>query len=361
MKTETKADSESKAKNPQIQNPDSKTTTPQPHNAPRSHRPHIMILATGGTIAGVAADPHSSEYQAGVLSIETLLNTLPTTSTTLTYEQLANIDSADMTDSLWLTLAKRVNALLARDDIDGIVITHGSDTMEESAFFLHLTLSSGKPVVLTGAMRPSNAISADGAKNLYNAIALASHSNARNKGVMIVMNDRIQSARYGAKTHTHNLDALTSPNSGDMGYILDGRAHFYYTLPLHTTQRTFCVDTLTQLPKVAILYSYANDYSGVAARALYEVGIEGIVVAGSGAGNIHRAHKEVLQELMQQGLVVVVSTRVGCGIVQVGEVDSKCGFISARSLNPQKARVLLALALTHTNNPAEIAQIFAQY
>ncbi|WP_395002559.1 asparaginase [uncultured Helicobacter sp.] len=330
----------------------------------KSPRPNVVILATGGTIAGVASShTQSIDYKAGALGIEVLLDTLPELGAlaTLQWEQVANIDSADMTDSLWLTLAKRVNALLAQEHIDGVVITHGSDTMEESAFFLQLVVASPKPVVLTGAMRPSNAISADGAKNLYNAIALASHSNARNKGVMIVMNDRIQSARYGAKTHTHNLDALTSPNSGDMGYILDGRAHFYYTLPLHTTQRTFCVDTLTQLPKVAILYSYANDYSGVAARALYAAGIEGIIVAGSGAGSIHRAHKEVLQELMQQGLVVVVSTRVGCGIVQVGGVDSKRGFISARSLNPQKARALLLLALTRTRNPAEIAQIFGEY
>ncbi|WP_394959446.1 asparaginase [uncultured Helicobacter sp.] len=360
MKTETKADSESKAKNPQIQNPDSKTTTPQPHNAPRSHRPHIMILATGGTIAGVAADPHSSEYQAGVLSIETLLNTLPTTSTTLTYEQLANIDSADMTDSLWLTLAKRVNALLARDDIDGIVITHGSDTMEESAFFLHLTLSSGKPVVLTGAMRPSNALNPDGIANLYNAITLASSSHAHNKGVMIVMNDTIQSARYVAKTHTHHLNALSSPNRGDMGYIANTRAHFYYTpIEPHTTQSLFCVDTLEILPKVGIVYAY--DGSNVLAQALYESRAKGIIVVGSGAGNIHCALKRTLHSLIQRGVIVVASTRVGAGCAQLRTEDQKSGFISARDLNPQKARVLLALALTHTDNPAEIAQIFAQY
>ena len=334
-------------------------------NAPKAHRSHIVILATGGTIAGVASShTQSTDYKAGALGIEVLLNALPELGmlATLKWEQVANIDSADMTDSLWLTLAKRVNALLAQDDVDGIVITHGTDTMEESAFFLHLVVASPKPVVLTGAMRPSSAISADGPKNLYNAIALAGDARAQNRGVMIVMNDRIQSARYGAKTHTHNVDAFASPNSGDMGYIIDGKAHFYYTpLAPHTTQSPFCVDTLTQLPKVAILYSYANDSSGIAARALYEAGIEGIVVAGSGAGSIHRYHKEVLQELMQKGLVVVVSTRVGSGSVQVSEADSKLGFIGAGSLNPQKARVLLLLALTRTHNPAEIARMFVQY
>lgn len=318
----------------------------------------IVILATGGTIAGVAHSHAQSDYKAGVLDIKDLIEPEMSALAPLRWEQIANIDSADMTDALWLSLAKSVNALLAQDDVDGIVITHGSDTMEESAFFLHLVVASPKPVVLTGAMRPRTAMSADGARNLYNAIALTSDTRARNRGVMIVMNDRIQSARFGVKIHTHNVDAFGAPNGGDMGYIIDGKAHFYdtYTPARHTR---FCVDTLTQLPKVDILYSYANDGSGVAARALYEAGTRGIVVAGSGAGSIHRAHKEVLEDLMREGLIVVRSTRVASGCVRVSERDLP--FIGAGDLNPQKARVLLLLALTQTSDPAHIAKIFAHY
>lgn len=320
----------------------------------------IAILGMGGTIAGVAhAKIQTTGYKAGVLSVQTLLEALPEINSIAECmcEQIANVDSADMSDTLWLQLAHRVNTLLAQEDIEGIVITHGSDTMEESAFFLHLVTRSDKPIVFTGAMRPNTALSADGIKNLYGAIVVAKDINAKHRGVMIVMNERIQSARYVSKTHTHNLDAFSCPNIGDLGYVIDDRAYFYNP-PFAMHKAQFCLDTITQLPKVDILYSYTNDGSAVAAKALYEHGTQGIVVAGSGAGNIHHSHKAMLQTLMQQGLVVVQSTRVGAGIVRVSEQDSMLGFIGACDLNPQKARVLLALALIHTQNPTEIRQIF---
>ena len=328
-------------------------------------KPNIVILATGGTIAGSTdSNIKTTGYTAGVVGVDVLINAVPEIKNlaNIQGEQIANIDSADMTDEIWLKLAKRINSLLSRNDVDGIVITHGTDTMEETAFFLHLTIKSDKPVVLVGAMRPSTAISADGPKNLYNAVALAANPNARNKGVMIAMNDRIQSARQVTKTHALNTETFKSPNSGDMGYILDGQVFFNYTpMQPHTRKSIFNVDRLDSLPKVDILYSYANDGSGVAAKALFKAGTKGIVVAGTGAGSIHKYQKEVLKKLMEEGLIVVQSSRVGSGIVLANADDSKLGFIGAHDLNPQKARILLMLALTKSSNPNYIAQIFDKY
>ena len=328
-------------------------------------KPNIVILATGGTIAGaVDSSLQTTGYQAGVLSIESLLQSVPELANVanLESEQIANIDSADMSDEIWLRLAKRVNALLKSSQVDGVVITHGTDTMEESAFFLHLVAKSDKPIVFVGAMRPSTALSADGPKNLYNAISLAANPESKGKGVMGVMNDRIQSARYVSKTHTLNVNAFASPNASDMGYILDGKA-FFYTTPAkpHTLQSEFDVDKLDSLPKVDILYSYANDNSQVAAQALFNHGTKGLVIAGSGAGSIHKNHKDMLKKLMQNGLVVVQSSRVNNGLVIANEEDSKLGFISSYDLNPQKARVLLMLALSKTDNNERIAKIFESY
>ncbi len=328
-------------------------------------KPNIVILATGGTIAGsIDSAIKTTGYEAGVVGVDVLINAVPQIHNlaNIQGEQIANIDSADMTNEIWLTLAKRINDLLADSAVDGVVITHGTDTMEESAFFLHLVVKSDKPVVLVGAMRPSTAISADGPKNLYNAVALAANADSQGKGVMVAMNDRIQSARYVSKTHTLNVDAFASPNSGDMGYIVDGKVFFHYAPNKpHTTQSTFDVSALESLPRVDILYSYANDGSSVAAQALVQAGTKGIVVAGSGAGSIHKYQKDALKKLMKNGLVVVQSSRINNGIVLANDTDSEFGFIGSRDLNPQKARVLLMLALTQTNDPREINEIFARY
>lgn len=337
--------------------------TQKPHK--NTTKPNIIILATGGTIAGaVDSSLQTTGYQAGVLSIESLLQSVPELAdlANLESEQIANIDSADMSDEIWLRLAKRVNTLLKNSNVDGVVITHGTDTMEESAFFLHLVAKSDKPIVFVGAMRPSTALSADGPKNLYNAISLATNPKSQGKGVMVVMNDRIQSARYVSKIHTLNVNAFASPNAGDMGYILDGKA-FFYTTPSkpHTLQSEFDIDKLDSLPKVDILYSYANDNSQVAAQALFNHGTKGLVIAGSGAGSIHKNHKDMLKKLMQNGLVVVQSSRINNGLVIANEADSKLGFISGYDLNPQKARVLLMLALSKTDNNERIAKIFETY
>ncbi|TLD98071.1 asparaginase [Helicobacter muridarum] len=355
-------DSNKETEEAKIESQTEEEVTMQALQKPKSN---IVILATGGTIAGAtSSNINTTGYTAGVVGVEALIEAVPDIKdiANVKGEQVANIDSSNMNDEVWLTLAKRVNNLLNDPDIHGIVITHGTDTLEETAIFLHLTTKSDKPVVIVGAMRPSSAISADGAKNLYNAVSLAADSRAKGKGVLVVMNDRIQSARYVSKTHTLNVDAFSSPNSGDMGYIIDGRV-FFYTTPdkPHTTNSEFDISLLNELPRVDILYSYANDGSSIAAQALFTSGTRGIVVAGSGAGSIHKNHKDTLKQLMQEGLIVVMSSRVNNGIVLASKEDSKLGFIGSNDLNPQKARVLLMLALTKNDNLADITRIFETY
>lgn len=323
-------------------------------------KPKVAILATGGTIAGSTESKLATTgYTAGVLGVEVLIQAVPELKelADISGEQIANVDSSNMTDEIWLKLAKRCNELLGK--VDGIVITHGTDTMEETAFFLNLVVKSDKPVVLVGAMRPATAISADGPKNLYNAVALAANANAKGKGVMIAMNDKILGARDAQKTHTLNVSAF---DFGNLGYIVDGKVFFENAnLKTHTKKAEFDVSKLKSLPKVDILYTYSNDGSAVAAKALFENGTKGIVVAGSGAGSIHTAQKEVLKELLAKGLKVVVSSRVKQGFVAVSDEDKALGFISAQDLNPQKARVLLMLALTKTNESKKIWELFERY
>ncbi|EOH5126710.1 type II asparaginase [Campylobacter jejuni] len=324
----------------------------------------IAILGTGGTIAGfIDSTIATTGYTAGAIDIDVLIKAVPQIRdlADISWEQIANIDSSNMCDEIWLRLAKKIAKLFA-EGIDGVVITHGTDTMEETAYFLNLTIKSDKPVVLVGAMRPSTAISADGSKNLYNAVALVANKEAKNKGVMVAINDKILSARGVVKTHSLNVDAFSSPDFGDLGYIVDGKVFFYNNVTkAHTKNAPFDVSKLTSLPKVDILYSYSNDGSGVAAKALFEHGTKGIVVAGSGAGSIHKNQKDVLKELLKKGLKVVVSSRVVAGCVAVSDSDEKLGFISAEDLNPQKARVLLILALTKTSDPKKIQEYFLKY
>ncbi|EOH3512102.1 type II asparaginase [Campylobacter jejuni] len=324
----------------------------------------IAILGTGGTIAGfIDSTIATTGYTAGAIDIDVLIKAVPQIRdlADINWEQIANIDSSNMCDEIWLRLAKKIAKLFA-EGIDGVVITHGTDTMEETAYFLNLTIKSDKPVVLVGAMRPSTAISADGPKNLYNAVALVANKEAKNKGVMVAINDKILSARGVVKTHSLNVDAFSSPDFGDLGYIVDGKVFFYNNVTkAHTKNAPFDVSKLTSLPKVDILYSYSNDGSGVAAKALFEHGTKGIVVAGSGAGSIHKNQKDVLKELLKKGLKVVVSSRVVAGCVAVSDSDEKLGFISAEDLNPQKARVLLILALTKTSDPKKIQEYFLKY
>lgn len=323
-------------------------------------KPKIAILTTGGTIAGFVENAIATTgYTSGILSANTLMQAVPQIQdlAEIFVQEIASIDSADITNTIQLKLAQEIHKLF-EENFNGVVVTHGTDTLEETAYFLSLTIKSHKPVILVGAMRPLSAMSADGPKNLYNAVSLAINPQA--KGVMIVINDRIQSAREATKIHSLNVESFYSPNSGDLGYILDGSAYFYRP-PLKTHTRKFPFDISTTLPKVDILYTYSNDGSAVAAKALVANGTQGLVIAASGSGSIHKNHKETLKELLKQGINIVISSRVLAGRVLLSYMDSQLGFISSGDLNPQKARILLMFALTKTKNPKKIQEYFLKY
>ncbi|QYD70553.1 asparaginase [Paraburkholderia edwinii] len=331
------------------------------HNAPHSALPRIAVLATGGTIAGSAQDATSTAgYQAGVVGVGQLLAAVPALSTlaNIHAEQVASIDSKDMSLALWTTLAQRVNKLLASDDIDGIVITHGTDTLEETAYLLHLTVKSAKPVVLTAAMRPSSALSADGPLNLLNAVSVAAHRAAHGQGVLVAFNNRIHSARDVVKTSTFAVDAFQSPEVGALGWVQDGRVEFQRRVVRpHTTATEFAIEATANdaWPAVEIVTSYAG-VTRVMVDALVKDGVRGIVVAGTGNGSIHVSLQQGLADAVAQGIAVVRASRVGSGHVMHNGAasDDALGFVSANALNAYKARVLLMLALA-AGNPARAA------
>ncbi|OKZ39968.1 MAG: L-asparaginase 2 [Odoribacter sp. 43_10] len=309
--------------------------------------PNIHILATGGTIAGTGTSTTGSSYRAGQVAINELISAVP---------ELKEI-------AVWLKLAHYLNELLQRKEVDGVVITHGTDTMEETAFFLNLTVKSNKPVVLVGAMRPATSLSADGPLNLYNAVVTAGASESVGRGVMIVMNGSILGAHAATKMNTINVQAFQAPNSGALGYVFNGKVHYNQsTDKLHTLQSVFDVTHLDKLPKVGIVYSYSN-VEPEALDALITNSYQGIVHAGVGNGNIHKNLFDKLVNASKQGILVVRSSRVPTGPTTLdAEVDdAKYGFVASQELNPQKARILLMLALTKTKDPQVIQNYFNAY
>lgn len=330
-----------------------------------AQKPNIHILATGGTIAGTGGSATSTNYTAGQVAIGTLLDAVPEIKNiaNVTGEQIVKIGSQDMNDQVWLTLAKKINQLLARPDIDGIVVTHGTDTMEETAYFLNLTVKSNKPVVLTGAMRPSTAISADGPLNLYNAVVTAGAKESMDKGVLVAMNGLILGAESVLKMNTISVQTFQAPNSGALGYIFNGKA-FYNQSPLkkHTTQSAFDVTNLNSLPKVGIVYSYSNIDPDMV-KPMLDHGYKGIIHAGVGNGNIHKDIFPLLIDARKRDILVVRSSRVPTGPTTLdAEVnDAEYQFVASQELNPQKSRVLLMLALTKTSDWKQIQEYFNQY
>ena len=328
--------------------------------------PSVKILATGGTIAGTAASStQTTGYKAGDLGIQTLIEAVPAMKdyANVSGEQVVKISSNNMDTKTLLKLAKRVNELLADPKVDAVVITHGTDTLEETAYFLNLTAKCNKPIILVGAMRPSNALSADGPANLYNAVAVAGDPSAAGKGVMVVMNDRVLGARDVTKTNTTGVETFQSPNAGQLATIHNGKVLWDATpVTKHTTQTQFKVDGLDKLPKVGVVYQHAG-VEGIQAQALVDAKYDGIVTAGVGNGNLHKSTFPIIERAAKDGIAIVRSSRVPTGsTTKDAEVDdAKYGFVSSGSLNPQKARVLLMLALTQTKDPKEIQKIFDQY
>ncbi|WP_279607243.1 type II asparaginase [Burkholderia ambifaria] len=323
--------------------------------------PHVAVLATGGTIAGTAAtETQSTGYKPGVLTADALLKSVPSLGKVarVSGEQISNVGSENITNAILLKLSKRVNELLAQPDIAGVVVTHGTDTLEETAYFLNLVVKSDKPVVVTGSMRPSTAISADGPSNLLQAVTVAASPEARGRGVMIVLNDRIGSARYTTKTNADSLDTFKSPDDGYLGTLVDNVPHFETAVvKLHTTQTPFDVSNLDSLPEVDIMYGYQNDggylYDGAVSH-----GARGIVVAGVGAGSESLLALPSIKKAIDKGVIVVRSSRTGSGYVP--EDPAYVGLLGD-NLNPPKARILLMLALTVTKDPARIQQMLHQF
>jgi L-asparaginase len=328
-------------------------------------RPKVFLLATGGTIAGAQPKPGEAGYKSGAFSVDALIQAVPGIReiASITGEQISNIGSQDMNDAVWIKLARRVNELQAQPDVAGIVITHGTDTMEETGYFLDLVVKGDKPVVLVGSMRPATAISADGPMNLYNATAVAVDPAARGRGVLVVLNDDIHYARETTKTNTTSLHTFESPNRGLAGTVLFGKARFYSPpVPRHTSGSAFAGSVPDALPAVGIVYAHAN-VGKDPVEAAVAAGAKGIVLAGVGDGNATAAMIDALAAAAKKGVVVVRSSRTGSGTVarNVELDDDKLGFVTAMELNPQKARVLLQQALTRTKDVAAIQKLFEEY
>jgi L-asparaginase len=327
--------------------------------------PHVRVLATGGTIAGAQSDPNQAGYKAGSFSVEDLIKAVPQMKelAELSGEQVANIGSQTMNDAVWLKLAKRTNEVLRDPKVSGVVVTHGTDTMEETGYFLSLVTKSDKPVVFVGSMRPATAISADGPANLYNAVALAANPEARGRGVLVVLNDEVHFGREAEKMNCTQLDTFHSPNRGRAGIVNTGKAKLWSHLDTRFGPKSeFSVEGLSELPRVEIVYSYANAKRDVVDYWVAQ-GVKGIVLAGVGDGNATDDLMAGLTDAAKKGVAVVRASRTGSGLVARNmEVnDDQLGFVASEGLNPAKARVLLMLGLTKTKDPKELQRYFVQY
>jgi L-asparaginase len=329
-------------------------------------KPKIKILATGGTIAGAALKPTDPGYKSGAVGVDTLIAAVPQLADVaeVSGEQIAAIGSQDMSDEVWLKLAKRVNELLASPDVDGIAITHGTDTLEETSYFLHLVVKSDKPVVMTGSMRPSTAMSADGPLNIYNAVAIAADPKARGRGVLVTIDDDVHSGHDIIKNHTTDVGTFTSGEAGLVGAVLFGATTWYRTpAQVHTSKSEFSIaaDQKT-LPRVDILYAHANMSPDLIAAAAKN-GAKGIVIAGVGDGNMTALALAELEQVVKAGVAGVRSARVNGGIVRrnIEINDDKSGTVASMELNPAKARVLLQLALLKTTDAKKIQDYFNRY
>jgi L-asparaginase len=335
----------------------------------QSAKPRVYVLSTGGTIAGQGSSSTDlSNYKPGSILGEQLVKAVPQIAeiADVRVEQIVNIPSHDITIANWLTLAKRIQRISADDPaVAGFVITHGTNTLEETAYFLNLTVRSDKPVVLVGSMRPATAISADGPLNLLNAVKTAMSPEARGRGTLIVMNDEIGGARDTTKTNTLRVETFKSPELGLLGYVDEDKVTFYRsTTKRHTSNSEFDISSLTQLPKVAVLYSYVEPEPSLV-RAVVSAGARGIVFAGTGNGALATAERDAVADINKMPAasrpILVRSSRVGNGRVTATAQFEELGVIPADTLNPQKARILLMLALTKSSDPKDIRRIFSEY
>lgn len=338
----------------------------RPHDpASQGRIARVAVLATGGTIAASAESATQTHYAAGRVPVDAMIAGVPGLSALahIFGEQVANVGSQDITMGIMIELANRINALLGEDRADGVVVTHGTDTMEETAHFLNLTVKSRRPVVMTGAMRPPTAISADGPLNLFNAVAVAADPRAAGRGVLVVMNDRIHGAHSLTKTNTTSVETFLSPINGLIGTVNFGKiAYFRWPFRKHTYLSEFGLEGVDALPRVDIIYACADMPADLIDCSIGR-GAKGIVIAGDGNGNMNAATLARAAQAAEAGTVIVRSSRVPTGKVSrnVEIDDDRLGFVAADELNPPKARILLMLALLKPRRLDQIQQIFLDY
>jgi L-asparaginase type II len=324
-----------------------------PIAAAQSPRSTVLVVGTGGTIGS------SGAYWTGTptrVPIEQLVKVPGIDSVAvMESEQLWNVASGSIGPSRWLELSRHIaDRLRARPELSGVIVTHGTDTMEETAYFLDLTLPGDKPVIVTGAMRPSDMAGADGPANLTSSTRVATDPRARGRGAMVVMDDRVFAARDVTKTNSTRVETFQAPERGPIA-IVDPEGVAYHRPSPGRTTPVFDISGVRELPRVDVVYAYAGADS-VPIDALVAAGAKGLVVAGVGRGNIAPGQGAALRRAREKGVVVVVTTRTGSGGVPVKRGD---GMIGSGDLNAQKARVLLTLALSRTSESAEVAKIFA--
>ena len=327
---------------------------------------NVVILATGGTIAGAGASAaNSATYQAAKVGIEQLIAGVPELSqiANVRGEQVMQIASESINNENLLQLGRRVAELADSKDVDGIVITHGTDTLEETAYFLNLVEKTDKPIVVVGSMRPGTAMSADGMLNLYNAVAVAGSKDARDKGVLVTMNDEIQSGRDVSKMINIKTEAFKSP-WGPLGMVVEGKS-YWFRLPAkrHTLDSEFDIKNIKSLPYVEIAYGYGN-VSDTAYKALAQAGAKAIIHAGTGNGSVSSKVVPALVELRKQGVQIIRSSHVNAGgmvLRNAEQPDDKYDWVAALDLNPQKARILAMVAMTKTQDSKELQRIFWEY
>ncbi|WP_207736245.1 asparaginase [Fusibacter ferrireducens] len=337
-------------------------------HAREQNKPNIKIVATGGTIASRGSNSLSlTDYGAGLglqpIGIQALIDAVPEIEAfaNISGEQIFNVGSSKLSIENLLALSKRCNELLSSEAVDGMVITHGTDTLEETAYFLNLVVKSDKPVVLVASMRPATGLSADGPLNLVNAVALAASVESKGKGVLVCMNDQICSAFGVSKAHTTNVSAFQCPDTGFLGYMQNSKP-FFTSAPLkrHTYQSEFDISNLDTLPRVEVNYTTLGS-DGLIIDAVVAFGAKGIINAGVGHSNMPDATLKSLEQAREKGVIVVIGSRTGAGIVTpMGKYD-QFDFVSAMMHNPQKSRILLMLALTKASDTKAIQRIFSEY
>lgn len=326
-------------------------------------KPRIAIVATGGTIASTASDKTQlADYKVST-AVDELVAAVPGLAEVadFEFEQVCNIESHEINDTLLIEIARSVQAFCDRDDVDGVVVTHGTDTLEETAFFLHLTVDTVKPVVMVGAMRPASAVSADGPLNLFHSVVVATDPVSRGRGVLVVMNDRIASARHVTKGHANGVDAFVPTEFGFLGLVFGRWIQYQSRIELpHTAASQFKrAFEKGELPAVDIIYDHQgaklHHYSASVGNA------KGIVLAATGQGSLSPQATRGAQMAQEAGVAVVRSTRVWQGVVRASTKDERFETIAAYTLNPPKARILLRLALARTQDRTQIRQWFATY